>query len=97
MPLANTWLSALPWIGALLAILLCLHVLATWMEGRGWINYRKPAKRGYGVAVANAMTEFDALINPAAEHRLAEERYQDETRSIVSSLEPEAVESADGE
>jgi hypothetical protein len=96
VPLGNTWLSALPWIGGLLAVLLCIHLLATWMEDRGWINYRKPAKRGYGAAVSNAMAEFDALINPAAEHRMAEERYQDETRSIISSQEPEEEETENG-
>ncbi len=84
------------WAGFLLVGLACLHLLAVWMENRGWINYRKPAKRGHGAAVSNAMAEFEALLTPAAEHRLAEERYQDEIRSIISSEEPEEVESADG-
>ncbi len=97
MLIGNTWTLLLPWIGGLVAILFCLHLLATWMEGKGWIHYRKPSKRGYGAAVSNAMAEFDTLINPAAEHRLAEEHYQDETRSIVSSQEPEETETTNGE
>jgi hypothetical protein len=89
MTVASAWLDALPWIGGGLAVLFCLHLLASWMEKRGWIIYRQPAKRGYGVAVSNAMAEFDAVLNPAAEHRIAEERHQAETRWDIASTEPE--------
>jgi hypothetical protein len=89
MTFGSVWLDAIPWIGGVLATLLCLHLLATWMEGRGWIVYRHPARRGYGAAVSNAMAEFDALLNPAAEHRVVEERHQEETRSVVAATEPE--------
>ena len=34
----------------------------------------KPARKGYGVALGNAMAEFEVLLNPAAEHRIEEQR-----------------------
>jgi hypothetical protein len=34
----------------------------------------KTPKRGYGVAFGNAMAEFEILLNPAAEHRIEEQR-----------------------
>jgi hypothetical protein len=34
----------------------------------------KPARRGYGVALGNAMAEFEILLSPAAEHRIEEQR-----------------------
>jgi hypothetical protein len=34
----------------------------------------KPARKGYGVALGNAMAEFEILLNPAAEHRIEEQR-----------------------
>jgi hypothetical protein len=37
---------------------------------------RKPKtpRKGYGVALGNAMAEFEVLLNPAAEHRIEEQR-----------------------
>jgi len=32
--------------------------------------------KGRGVALANALAEFEAVLNPAAEHRIEEERSQ---------------------
>jgi hypothetical protein len=34
----------------------------------------KPVRKGYGVALGNAMAEFEILLNPAAEHRVEEQR-----------------------
>jgi hypothetical protein len=34
----------------------------------------KTSRKGYGVALGNAMAEFEILLNPAAEHRIEEQR-----------------------
>ena len=69
---------------------------------------RKPKtpRKGYGVALGNAMAEFEVLLNPAAEHRIEEQRRAeiaadqigielDETSGKVHIIPPEdpAVES----
>ena len=78
-----------------------------WMEDRGWINYRKPAKRGHGAAVSNAMAEFEALsllmlaaiqrgeagVVEAAENKLAgSELAQRIARSAVDLCGADALE-----
>lgn len=70
------------WIGGLLILLVVLHLLASWAEGRGWIIYRTsaPGRRGRGVALSNAMAELEVLLSPASEHRIEEER----SRQVVS-------------
>lgn len=68
--------SGLVSIGLVLAVLLLLHLLASWAERKGWIIYRSGGSKGRGVALANALAEFEALLNPAAEHRIEEERSQ---------------------
>ncbi len=40
-----------------------LHRLALWMEGRGWIYYRKKAPGGL---LGNAMQEMQAILQPGA-------------------------------
>jgi hypothetical protein len=35
---------------------------------------KKTPGKGYGVALGNAMAEFEILLNPAAEHRIEEQR-----------------------
>lgn len=35
---------------------------------------QKTPRKGYGVALGNAMAEFEILLNPAAEHRIEEQR-----------------------
>jgi len=82
MDLVGVFLS-LRWMAAVLAVLLLFHLLAVWMERHGWIYYRKPARHGYGTALSNAMAEFDAVLNPASEHRVIEERHQDAMRYVV--------------
>ena len=82
MDLVGLFLSV-RWIATVLAVLLVFHMLAVWMEHRGWIYYRKPARPGYGAALSNAMAEFDAVLNPASEHRVAEEQHQDAIRYVV--------------
>ena len=39
-------------------------------------------KRGYGVALGNAMAEFEAVLNPAAEHRIVEMRSLEQIADI---------------
>lgn len=60
------------WIGGLVGAGYVLHRLALWAESRGWIYYRSRGRGG--AALSNAMSEFEAVLNPAAEHRLDEER-----------------------
>jgi len=82
MDLVGLFLSV-RWIATVLAVLLVFHLLAVWMEHRGWIYYRKPARHGYGAALSNAMAEFEAVLNPASEHRVIEEQHQDAMRYVV--------------
>jgi hypothetical protein len=88
MDLVGLFLS-MRWIATVLAVLLVIHLTGVWMEKRGWIHYRKPARHGYGAALSNAMAEFDAVLNPAAEHRVVEERHQDAMRYVVEISELE--------
>ncbi|MEX2651459.1 MAG: hypothetical protein WD473_03295 [Acidimicrobiia bacterium] len=89
MDLVGLFLS-MRWIATVLAVLLVFHLIGVWMERRGWIYYRKPGRRhGYGMALSNAMAEFDAVLNPASEHRVIEERHQDAMRYVVEISELE--------
>lgn len=88
MNLVELFLS-IRWIATLLAALLVLHLIGVWMERRGWIYYRRPGRHGYGVALSNAMAEFDAVLNPASEHRVIEERHQEAMRSVIDISEVE--------
>jgi hypothetical protein len=88
MDLVGLFLS-MRWIATVLAVLLVIHLIAVRMEKRGWIHYRKPARHGYGAALSNAMAEFDSVLNPAAEHRVVEERHQDAMRYVVEISELE--------
>jgi hypothetical protein len=60
---------------------------------------------GMGVALSNAMVEFEVLLSPASEHRIEEERKAeilrdhvgvvlDETSGKVIVLEPEEISQA---
>lgn len=75
--------TGVTWIGAVLAVLLLLHLLASWAEKKGWIYYRRGAGKGTGVALSNALAEFEAVLNPAAEHRIVEEQSQEILRSEI--------------
>lgn len=91
------------WIGGIVSIPLLLHVLASWAEKKGWIYYRRKGTGGTGTALSNAMAEFDAVLNPASEHRIDEERTQriiasqaglgqmstDETSDWLANTDPE--------
>jgi len=92
MDLTGLFLS-IRWIATVLALLLVIHVIAVWMERQGWIYYRKTGRRSYGAAVSNAMAEFDAVLNPASEHRVIEERHQDVMRYVIdiSDVEDDPV------
>lgn len=82
--------SGVTWIGGVLAVLLLLHLLASWAERRGWIYYRRGGGKGTGTAFSNALAEFEAVLNPAAEHRIVEEQSQ-------AILRAEIGQSLDGE
>lgn len=75
--------TGIAWIGGVLAVLLFIHLLASWAEKKGWIYYRRGGGKGTGVALSNALAEFDALLNPAAEHRVVEEQSQAILRSEI--------------
>lgn len=56
------------WVGGIVAGLLVLHLLASYAEAKGWICYRQGSGRGTSAAISNALAEFEAIIDPAAEH-----------------------------
>jgi hypothetical protein len=66
-------LTLLIWVGGIVVGAFLLHRLAVWAESRGWLYYRSSRGRG-SAALSNAMSEFEAVINPAVEHQLEEER-----------------------
>lgn len=61
------------WVGGIVVGAYLIHLLAVWAEARGWIYYRSSRGRG-SAALSNAMSEFEAFMNPAVEHQLEEER-----------------------
>lgn len=67
--------DGLSWIGIVLTGLLLIHTLAVWAEKRGWIYYRRSGG-GAGRALSNAMSTFDAMVNPASEHLYEEQKSQ---------------------
>jgi hypothetical protein len=60
-------------VGGIVVGAYLIHLLAVWAESRGWIYYRSSRGRG-SAALSNAMSEFEAVVNPAVEHQLEEER-----------------------
>jgi hypothetical protein len=82
--------AGIAWIGGVLAVLLLLHLLASWAEEQGWIYYRRGGGKGTGAAMSNALAEFEAVLNPAAEQRIVEEHSQAILRSEMGhSLDDE--------
>lgn len=82
--------TGVTWIGGVLAVLLFLHLLASWAEKMGWIYYRRGEGKGSSAALSNALAEFEAVLNPAAEYRIVEEQSQAILRSEISqSLDDE--------
>jgi hypothetical protein len=75
--------TGVTWIGAVVAVLFLLHLLASWAEKKGWIYYRRGGGKGTGAAFSNALAEFEAVLNPAAEHRIVEEQSQAVLRSEI--------------
>lgn len=71
------------WIGGILGVLFLLHLLASWLEKKGWIYYRREGGKGASAAMSNALAEFEAVLNPAAEHRIVEEQSQAILRSEI--------------
>lgn len=72
----------MPWPQLLVAALvglLALDRLLRWMERRGWIFYRQRKPSGSGIA--NALGEFEAILNPAVREVVVarqEQRAQDD-------------------
>ena len=64
--------TALLVAGAILVIGVALYVLdrlLLWMEGRGWVYWRKTT-RPTGPGVGIALLEMQTLVDPAARHVL---------------------------
>lgn len=80
-PTGPSVVDGLSWIGIVLAGLLVMHTFAVWAEKRGWIHYRRSGG-GAGRALSNAMSTFDAVVNPASEH-LYEEQKSEQIRGQV--------------
>lgn len=55
-------------IAAVVVAVYTLHLIATWMESRGWIYYRK--MRGRSGSLSNAFGEVHALLEPARRHEV---------------------------
>ncbi len=75
--------TGITWIGGILAVLFLLHLVASWAEKKGWIYYRRGGGKGTSAAMSNALAEFEAVLNPAAEHRIVEEQSQAILRSDI--------------
>ena len=71
---------------AVLGALYCLHRIAVWAEGRGWIYYRK--RQGSSGALGNAFLEVQANIDPSAKYVL-EERMRDDLEEEESGDPPD--------
>jgi hypothetical protein len=50
------------WILGIAAALFALHLLALWMERRGWLYYVK--KQGSGGGAGNALLEIQSILQP---------------------------------
>lgn len=67
--------------GAALAAAYGLHRTALWMEGRGWIYYRKGGAGGVTNAVAQTLGEIHGVLEPErARHveTVEERKHQDD-------------------
>jgi hypothetical protein len=56
------------WILGIATALFALHLLALWMERRGWLYYVK--KQGSGGAAGNAFLEIQSLLKPETKNVL---------------------------
>jgi hypothetical protein len=52
--------------GGVLVVLYALHRLFLWMEGRGWLYYRK--KRGSGGGASGVLTTMQQFVEPQVQH-----------------------------
>lgn len=84
--------GGLMWLAAILATGFVIHLVASWAEDLGWIHYRRPGRGGGGAARSNAMAEFEAVLNPAAAHRLEEQRSQHVIREETGETDDDAEE-----
>lgn len=63
-----------------------VHRGLVWMEGRGWVYYRDaPPPPG---AAVNALSVFETLVNPAAEHVIEYRRAGDLRPTLSDEPEP---------
>lgn len=58
------------WITGCVLAVIALHLLATWAESRGWVYYRERRGGSVGTAMGNALSEFEAILNPGVEHTI---------------------------
>ena len=62
------------------------HRLLVWMEGRGWIYYRR--RRGTSAALGNALLSVQTFYQPSVKQVL-EARLEEPTDAAESGDEPE--------
>jgi hypothetical protein len=75
------------WGILLIAVLFCIHRIAVWAEGRGWIYYRK--RQGSSGALGNALLELQTIFEPSKQH-VIEERMKQGGESRETGDKPKA-------
>lgn len=83
-------------IGAVVAaicVLFALDRLALWMEGRGWIYYRR--RRASTSTLGNAFLEVQALVEPG-QRLVLEARQEDRVEDHESGDPPDPVANGEG-
>ena len=63
------------WVVIVLLGILVLDRLAVWMEGRGWIYWRK--KHGSSGTLGTAFLELQAIFEPGKQHVIEARRDED--------------------
>ena len=84
-----TTLALLP---AVALLLVALDRLALWMEGRGWLYYRR--RKASASALGNAFLEVQALVEPG-QRLVLEARREDRVEDHESGDPPDPVASGD--
>lgn len=73
-------------IPAILVALYGLHRLAVWMEGRGWIYYKKS---GSSSTATNAFLSFHQLFEPGKKYVLEERVHEADRIDYLQSAAPD--------
>lgn len=84
-------MKMLVWIVGSVVVIFLVHVVALWMEGKGWIYYRH--KRASSSALGNAFLEVQTLVDPGK--RLVLEAKREEHTEEAESGEPPDTEGRD--